>query len=451
MRKLIAFVLVLTGFAAFGQQPDSTMIAKVYTEALASSESYDHLRYLCKEIGHRLSGSSSLDEAIAWGAEVLKNYGADSVYLQPVVVPHWSRGTTAEASYTSGLKTGALHITALGGSIPTNGVVEGEVIEVKHIEELEKLGRKAIEGKIVLFNRAMDPLLINTGAAYGGAYDQRSDGASAAGAYGAKAVLVRSLTHAQDTFPHTGGMEYKAGVDQIPAAAISTVDANLLHTLLSEGERVHVQMEMDCIKYEDREQANVIAEWRGEEIPEEIIVLGGHLDSWDIGEGAHDDGAGIAHTIEVLRLLKAMNYKPRRTLRFVLFINEENGNNGGETYAEVAKQRGEIHHAAIESDAGGFTPRGYNTECGDELYSKLRHFVSDLEDYGIHQARRGWSGVDIRPLKDQTTNLFGFIPDGQRYFDYHHSNRDVFEMVNPRELALGSASLAVLMVFLDMQ
>lgn len=449
--KILFTILILLGSASLRAQPDSTLIAHLYEEALGRGECYENLRVLCKEIGHRLSGSESLDKAIGWGQALLASYGADEVIQQPVIVPHWSRGSHATAAYRCRSEYGKLHITALGGSVPTSGSITAEVVEVKHLEDIALLGEKQIKGKIVLFNRAMDPLMINTGSAYGGAFDQRSDGASEASKYGAVGVLVRSLTHAQDTFPHTGSMTYREGISPIPAAAISTVDADKLHRAILANGFVEVTIEMDCIKYDDRQQANVIATLQGtsETTGERIIVIGGHLDSWDIGEGAHDDGAGIVHVIEVLRILKAIGYQPRHTIRVVLYINEENGNHGGLTYAEQALKNNETHIAAIESDSGGFTPRGYNTECEEDLYQALSVWIENLGDYGIHQVKRGWSGVDIRPLKPQTTNLFGFIPDGQRYFDYHHSDRDVFETVNKRELELGAASIAALTVYLD--
>lgn len=432
-------------------QPDSILVSKLYEEALGRGECYENLRVLCKDIGHRLSGSESLDKAIDWGKNLLTSYGADEIELQTVNVPHWSRGTQAIGSYVNKQEKGVIRITALGGSVPTNGILTAPVIEVKRLEDLEALGEANVKGKIVLFNRAMDPLMINTGSAYGGAFDQRSDGASTASKYGAVGVLVRSLTHALDTFPHTGSLTYHDGITPIPAAAISTVDADILHKALAADPATVVSISMDCVKHENRDQANVIATLKGYDAVtgDQIIVLGGHLDSWDIGEGAHDDGAGIVHVIEALRILNAIGYKPRHTIKVVLYINEENGNHGGITYAERALEKKETHLAAIESDSGGFTPRGYNTECGDALYNDLKAWIEELDIYGIHQIKRGWSGVDIRPLKPQTTNLFGFIPDGQRYFDYHHSNRDVFENVNKRELELGAASIAALAMYLD--
>lgn len=428
---------------------DSIVIRSIYDEALGKGEGHENLHYLCKEIGARLSGSDELGEAIVWGESLLKTLNPDTVFKQPVMVPKWTRGDHESASFTSKGVTNRARITALGGSVGTNGTIQAKVIEVKQFEELEALGRAKIEGKIIFYNRPMDPLMINTGAAYGGAYDQRSKGATEAARYGAVGTLVRSLTHAQDTFPHTGAMNYLDDVIRIPAAAISTVDASALHNRLKNDPDLLFSMQLTCEAFEDVEQANVIAEIIGSEFPDEYILVGGHLDSWDIGEGAHDDGAGIVQSIEVLRILRALDYAPRHTIRVVLFVNEENGNNGGETYAKVAKENGQVHFAAIESDAGGFSPRGFNFEATDSAYAHYLTLAPVLEEYGVHMSRRGWSGVDIRPLKNDYVTLIGLIPDTQRYFDYHHSKRDVWENVNKRELELGAGAMTSLVYLLD--
>jgi hypothetical protein len=425
------------------------MVRKIYDEALGRGECYANLETLCKQIGHRLSGSPQLDSAIAWGASVLQTYKPDSLWLQPVMVPKWTRGSHALGGYWINDRFNKVNITALGGSVGTASSLEAGVVEVKRIEDLEALPREQVAGKIVFFNRPMDPLMINTGSAYGGAFDQRSEGASAASRYGAVGTLVRSLTHALDTFPHTGAMGYQPDVTPIPAAAISTVDAQRLKDALRAQPDLKFTLELNCSAYEDVEQHNVIAEIKGSTYPDEYIVVGGHLDSWDIGEGAHDDGAGIVQSMEVLRIFKAIGYQPQHSIRVVLYINEENGNRGGETYAAVAKAKGEVHYAAVESDAGGFSPRGFSTEANDAQYAVLKQWFPLFEEYNIHLLRRGWSGVDIRPLKDDYVMLFGLVPDPQRYFDYHHSQRDVFETVNKRELELGAASLAAWIYMLD--
>ncbi|MEO0403586.1 MAG: M28 family peptidase, partial [Bacteroidota bacterium] len=329
MRTFFSFAIAM-GFGAinlFGQS-DSLMVASIFEKTLTDGDCYENLRYLCKNIGPRLSGSENAEKAILWGFKKLKSYSPDTVYLQEVQVPHWVRGDKEEASFTLGGKHQPITISALGGSVGTDGKLTAPVVEVKYFEDLEKLGRENIEGKIVFYNRALDPVLINTGMAYGGAYEQRSKGASEAAKYGAVGVLVRSLTHARDQRAHTGSMNYQEGVDQIPAAAISTVHAQQLSNAIKSNSDTEVTLELSCQKLPDVVQHNVIAEIQGSEYPEQIILVGGHLDSWDIGEGAHDDGAGIVHSIEVLKNLKELNYQPKKTIRIVLFINEENGNNG---------------------------------------------------------------------------------------------------------------------------
>ena len=338
------------------------------------------------------------------------------------------------------------------GSVPTpdNGWIEGPLLVVRHLDALDTLDAR---GHIVLFNRPMDPLLINTGAAYGGAFDQRG-GASAAAEAGAIGVLVRSLTHALDTLPHTGSLRYKEDVEKLPAAAISTVDASALAKLHREAPgSVQVKMRMNSQDLGTVEQGNVVGEWRGSEFPDEIITLGGHLDSWDIGEGAHDDGSGVVHTLEALRALKAIGYTPRRTLRFVLFINEENG-----TAAASATPQWRLKNTpwiaarrAMESDAGGFVPRGVRMDAPDEGVAMVRSWAETLEPYNLHYFGRGGAGVDIGPLKNLEPRplLMGLVPDGQRYFDLHHSSQDVWENVHKRELELGAATCASMVLMLD--
>ncbi|MCB0762241.1 MAG: M28 family peptidase [Flavobacteriales bacterium] len=452
MKQLLLSLIFFGSVGAMAQttfEEDSTMIRNIYSEVLAHGECHENLRVLCKDIGARLSGSAEADQAIAWGKALLENYGFQNVHLQEVEVPHWVRGEGEYGYFESAGERHPTNICALGGSVGCSGVITAEVVEVKTFEELEALGRERIEGKIVLFNRPMDPLLINTGAAYGGAYNQRGQGASEASRYGAAAVLVRSLTHALDTFPHTGGMHYDDDVERIPAAAISTVHASELSEALKRDPKLRYTLYLGCQRFEDKMQANVIGELPGSVYPEEYIVVGGHLDSWDIGEGAHDDGAGIVQSIEVLRALQALDVPLKRTLRVVLYINEENGNNGGETYARVARETGMNHYAAIESDAGGFTPRGFRLQGNDEQYEVMKTWQPLFEPYNVHLFKRGFSGVDIGPLKNDTTALFGLVPDGQRYFDYHHSNRDTFENVNKRELELGAATIASLVYLVD--
>lgn len=455
----LGMISIEAGFQASAQtsspSSDSLLIRQVFNEVLCHGEAHENLRVLCKDIGHRLSGSPSADRAMVWGQQRMNSYGVDTSYIMPVEVPAWTRGDVAEAQALTADGTAMdLHITALGGSVPTphDGWIEGPLLVVRHLDALDTLDAR---GHIVLFNRPMDPLLINTGAAYGGAFDQRGGGASAAGEAGAIGVLVRSLTHALDTLPHTGSLRYQEGVDKLPAAAISTVDATSLARLHRKAPgAVQVKMRLNSEDLGTVEQGNVVGEWRGSEFPDEIITLGGHLDSWDIGEGAHDDGSGVVHTLEALRALKAIGYTPRRTLRFVLFINEENGNRGGKRYAAVAAEEhasGFRHVAAMESDAGGFVPRGVRMDAPDDGVAMVRGWAETLEPYNLHFFGRGGAGVDIGPLKNLEPRplLMGLVPDGQRYFDLHHSSQDIWENVHKRELELGAATCASMILMLD--
>lgn len=454
MKKIYLLVIALISVGALNAQTanerDSSMIASIYYEIMNHSEAYENLRYLCKEIGHRLAGSESADKAIEWGAATLDKYNPDRVFLMPVNVPHWSRGSIEYGYFDAGGIKQRVALTALGGSVGTESEeLTAKVVMVKSFEELKELGEKNIKGKIVFFNKGMDPFLMNTGAAYGRAYPFRGHGPSEAARYGAVGCIIRSLTTADDEFPHTGVTEYNDSLPKIPAAALSSVSARALALALKDNPDLDFAFYLSAQAFPRRDQANVIAEIRGSEFPNEYIIVGGHLDSWDIGEGAHDDGAGIVQSIEIIRALKAIGYKPKRTIRAVLFINEEFGNDGGRTYAQQAKERGEKHIAAIESDLGGFTPQGFNTDMTDARYAKVESWLPLLEPYNITRLRRGGSGVDVAPLKDGTVGLFGLWPDLNRYFDYHHSANDVFENVNKRELNLGAAAIASLIYLID--
>ena len=449
MKKVLVlfFVCVISSTLRGQESSDSIMLRKIHDEVLTNASCYENLRYLCKQIGHRVAGSESAEKAIQWGKEALLKAGADTVFLMPVEVPHWVRGSTEKLFYQSGNTTKELATTALGGSVGTTGVLTAKVVEVKSIEELKSMGSSKVSGKIVFFNKAMDATLMNTGAAYGGAWSIRGNGPAEAARYGAVGCVIRSLSTADDNFPHTGSTNYNDSVPKIPAAALSVVGARELSMALKADPDLTLQLELSCQLFPNIMQANVVGEIRGRS--QEYITVGGHLDSWDIGEGAHDDGTGIVQSIEVIRTLKALNYKPECNVRAVLFINEEFGNDGGETYADVCKKQGLYHRAAIESDGGGFTPNGFNCDVPDSLYPEISSWLSILEPYNLLRFRRGGSGVDIRPLKDDRIALFGLMVDSNRYFDFHHSKNDVFENVNLRELNLGAAAMTSLVILID--
>ncbi|MBU2947105.1 M28 family peptidase [Zobellia uliginosa] len=454
MKKVILLLLGIgLSVQGYAQNEDEQQLKKIYDLALTDSKAYDWLNYLSNQIGGRLSGSVQAQQAVEYTKGQLDSLGLDRVWLQPVKVPKWVRGTPEFAYFETspGLSTN-VPICALGGSVatPITGVKAG-IVEVQGIEELEKLGKDKIEGKIVFYNRPMDATLISTFAAYSGCVDQRYSGADEAAKYGAVGVIVRSMNLRLDDYPHTGSMSYGdlPVSKRIPAAAISTNGAELLSTTLKLNADIQFYFKQNCKQFNDVDSFNVIGEIKGSEFPNEIMVVGGHLDSWDLGDGSHDDGAGCVQSMDVLRLLKTTGYKPKRTIRAVLFMNEENGLRGGNKYAEVADEQKENHVFALESDAGGFTPRGFSFDCSDENLKQVHSWKSLFEPYYIHLFEKGYSGADIRPLKNDDMVLAGLRPDSQRYFVHHHAENDTFEHVNERELELGAASMASLIYLFD--
>lgn len=458
-RITLLVALFAMGLPAMSQyRADSTMLRKIFDEELNNGRSYEDLRYLCKKIGNRISGSKQANQAVDWTKKLMESYGFDTVYLQKIEVPNWKRGKEKELyvrqvnpnpKVKDPVSPRKLKITALGGSVSTNGKMQGDLVEVKSFEELKQLGKEKVEGKIVFFNIKMDPVNIQTFKSYGGCVVQRVDGADEASALGAKGVIIRSCTMAHDDHPHTGSMRYNGKVPKIPAAAISTESADWISKGMALGYKYNADFELNCRWEKDTTSYNVIGELRGVQHPEKIIAVGGHLDSWDIGEGAHDDGAGCIHSIEAVRILKQLGYKPNNTLRVVMFMNEENGVRGGKGYAAIAKEKGEQHIAGIESDAGGNVPRGFSIEK-ETHYKSLLQWTELFKPYNIHYFETGYSGVDIGQLRDHSdAALIGFVPDPQRYFDYHHAETDVFENVHQRELELGCATISALIYLID--
>ena len=455
MKYLFYFFVVTLSFSLSSQELDDhkVFIDKVYNEALSNGQSYEWLDYLSNEIGGRLSGSINYDRSVKWGKDELNLIGIDSVWLQPVMIPKWVRGAPEYAHIESSPgNTISVPIAALGGSISTPSIgISANVIEVKSFDELNNIGKDSISGKIIFFNRKMDPTLINTFQSYGGSVNQRTQGAAKAAKLGAIGVIVRSMTTTLDDYPHTGSMYYD-GLElneRIPAAAISTNGAELLSSMLSLNPNIKFFFRQNSKNFPDVLSYNVIGQIDGSERSDEIIVVGGHLDSWDLGDGSHDDGAGIVQSMEVLRILKSLNYKPKRTIRVVLFANEENGLRGGNKYAELAKKNNETHFFALESDAGGFTPRGFSFDTSESEFNSLKEFKHLFKEYGADDFIIGGSGADIGPLKDNKIILAGLRPDPQRYFDYHHAASDTFDKINKRELELGAAAMTALVYLLD--
>ena len=477
MRKLLAlFILffLLSGNITRAQKGDSLVIRKIFTEAITDTAAYHNLRYLCTQIGGRLCGSPQAEKAVLWSKATLVAMGLDSVWLQEVRVRHWERGKTEELAVSQGTSPAIrLHACALGGSVGTGKAgLKAKVVEVKDFDELKTIGRKNIEGKIVFFNHPPDPVHYNTFEAYGALSRYRVFGADNAAYYGAIGVIVRSATLSHDDFPHTGIMHYADTVPKIPAMAVSANDADKLDRLLKSKPGSDFLMKLSCIENPEAVSYNVIGEIRGAVSPEKIIAFGGHLDSWDTGQGAHDDGAGVVQSMEVLRIFRALNMKPACTIRAVLFMDEEMSQRGAKKYGEYARAQeeafknsrvavdsmaGEVkpqlagsHHvAAIEADRGGFTPSGFSIDASDGQISKIQGWKDLLLPYGLYSLVKGGSGVDIRELKSLGTALLALVPDSQRYFDCHHSANDMFGNVNMRELQLGSFAMAAMVYLID--
>ena len=430
---------------------DGKMLQAIYSAALTTSPAYDHLRELTARFPGRLSGSKNLEGAIPWAKSVLEQTGVDRIELQPAMVPHWERGAPESVRILPGPGASqAMRLTALalGGSVPTPaGGLRAPVVELHSLDELKTAD---VKGKIVFFNRPMNPESISPGRAYGEAGDQRNRGPGEAGRYGAVGALTRSLTFALDDVPHTGTTAYLPDVARIPAAALSTIAADSLDAALKRGGSVTVEMTINSTWFPDAPSFNVIGELKGTEHPEQVILVGGHLDSWDVAPGAHDDGAGVVQSIEVLRLLKAVGWKPRHTIRCVLFTNEENGSRGSTAYSTAAAEKKEQHLLALETDNGGFRPRGFNlgNPAGD-AHVRAARWRGLFEPYGIYNFQAGPGGADVSPLLAQGTTVAGLMPDSQRYFDYHHTTIDSIDKVNPRELELGAAALASLVYLVD--
>ena len=414
-------------------------------EGLRTCEAHAILTELTSVAGHRLSGSRGAEIAVAFALRMMRSQGLEEVRVESLMVPRWIRGELEEALIIGGgADTVSLSVCAVGGSIatPEEGVF-AEVVEVQSFEELHALGERVRE-KIVFFNRPMDPTILDTFTAYEGAVDQRGSGAVEAALMGGVAALIRSVTTQLDDVPHTGSMRYRKSVPKIPAAAVSTLGANRLSSLLQAGERPRVRLRLSCETMSDVPSGNVLGQITGSKYPNEIILVGAHLDSWDKGTGAHDNGAGCAQAIEVLRLIRTLGMKPARTMRAVLFMNEENGNRGGPAYAEAPERAGEKHIAALESDRGGFSPRGFTVDGDSLLLQRVERWQPLFEELGAGHFGAGHAGVDISPLVENGVPGFGLLVDDQRYFDYHHSENDTIDKVHRRELEMGAIVQALL-------
>lgn len=442
LKLLASALLISTNIYA---QSDSMVMRQLSDNIMMQGTCYEDLRVLCKQIGHRLSGSPQAAKAVEWGQKAMTAAGADKVWLQAVDVPHWVRGKERLALRFEGEKNFKdVKVLSIGNTEGTDGkVLEAPVVIVKSIEDLQLMNKDDVKGKIVFFNYRFRQDLVNTFEGYGDAGKYRWLAPNIASGYGAAGVIIRSVSTGADDEPHTGSMRYADTVKPIPAVAIGNHTADALEQACIKG-NVTAQIQSDCKMLGTARSYNVIGEIKGSTYPDKIVLVGGHLDSWDVGEGAHDDGAGCVQSIEVIRALKAAGIRPKYTVRAVLFMNEENGLKGGFAYADSAKANKETHIFAIETDAGGFSPRGFCLEMKPEQRVQITQYKNLFLPYGIYDFEQVHGGADIIPLQRQGVPVGGLIPDPQRYFDLHHTHADVFEQVNHRELKLGAVALSQL-------
>lgn len=430
-------------------QPQARVASEIITAARASRGAYTKLEELTTRIGHRLSGSPELDRAIAWAQEAMTRDGLANVHTEKVMVPHWVRG--AEDAAIVAPSERPLVVLGLGGTVATpKAGVTAPVVVVHDWTELAN-SAASVKGAIVLYDVALPAWTVEHGSGYGDVVGFRTDGAIAAAKLGAVGVLMRSVTAHSLHTPHTGAVRYDDKVSKLPAAAVTVEDAELLARLAAHGP-VTVRLHLESQQLPDVESANVVGEVVGREHPEELVVIGAHLDSWDVGQGAHDDGAGVVTMIEAAHLLE--RFRPRRTVRVVLFTNEENGVRGGKAYAEAHASELANTVAAIESDSGGFWPRGFSVghaTAATAVATHVERLVRPLAVLGVTRVTNGGGGSDIAPLKAAGVPLLGLEVDNRTYFDIHHTEADTLDKVDPAQLADDAAAVAAMAYLLAEQ
>ncbi|HEX4824515.1 MAG TPA: M20/M25/M40 family metallo-hydrolase [Candidatus Polarisedimenticolaceae bacterium] len=443
MRSMRGFAIAGAMFLCLAASPgaEGDAVDRIVAEGLRSDGAYRKLAWLTDRIGPRLSGSENLEKAIAWGAEEMKRDKLDRVWTEKVMVPHWVRGEASGKILAPTEHPLVLLALGMSDGTPADGIT-AEVVEVTNLDEVKALGDKA-KGKIVLFNHRIYPNGTDE-RGYGFASGLRYSGASAAAKAGAVGMFIRSLATADLRLPHTGAMAYEEGVPHVPAAAISPEDAELIHRLLESGETVKVSFRQTCKTLPDAESANTLGEIRGSEKPDDVVIVSGHLDSWDVGTGAQDDGAGVAIAMEAIRLIRALDLKPKRTIRAVLWTNEENGLRGGKAYAEAHGAELAQHVAAIESDSGGARPLGFGINAGPGGADTLRKLAAPLASFAADDVRDGGGGADISPMGDAGVPTVGLRQDGTHYFDIHHTMADTLDKVDSHDLAMNATAMAVM-------
>ncbi len=417
----------------------------IVNEVIHAKQVFPNLTLL-DAIGARISGSSEAERAVQWAKKKMESYGFDRVTLDPCTVPKWTRGKLEKATVVLATQRYDLKVTALGGSKGTiPGGVEGAVVEVHSLKEVEKLG-KSLKGKIVFYNQPMDASLKDSFEAYSNIFSLRSEGASAASKFGAIATLLRSLSSLpDDDHPHTGMMHYQDQYEKIPAGALSTHAANVLSDLLKKNPSLHLKLELSGSEITETQSHNVVGEITGSTFPEDIFIVGGHLDSWDLGPGDHDDGAGVVQSLEVIRALRHLKIRPKRTIRVVLYMSEEFGGVGSDQYNKKALSN---HHeriiGALESDRGGFAPRGFSIHAKPAVMNKIKLWQSSLALAHADQLFATKSGgTDTEALGEAGIPEFEFVPESKHYFDFHHSALDQLSVVSADDLTMGAAAMAV--------
>lgn len=437
--RTLALLLVCAPVSLAGQEaaPVAAYRAdadRLIDAAVGDSAGYQKLAYLTDTFGPRLSGSKSLEDALDWILAEMRREGLDSVRGEPVMVPHWVRGE--ESAEMTSPRVKRLAMLGLGMSVGTpSGGIEAPVLVVSSFDELARRKDEA-RGKIIVYDVPF--------AGYGETVRYRTTGASVAARHGAVAALVRSVASASLYTPHTGTLTYDSTAPRIPAAAITVEDAMLLHRLQERGQPVRVRLRMEARTLPDAQSRNVVAEVRGSERPDEVIVLGGHIDSWDVGQGAMDDAAGCVVAWEAVRLIRKLGLTPRRTIRVVLWTNEENGLRGGTAYRDAHRDEVDRHILAIESDNGVFTPSGFGFTGSDSARMRVSQVAALLERIGAGTISAGGGGADIGPLMQLGVPGMSPTVDGSRYFWYHHSDADTIDKLDPRDVGLVTAAMAVM-------
>lgn len=450
MKKSFTLSLFMISIATFGQQykEDSIQFSKISTEILNNGKGYNELKDLTKNIGNRLSGTEAYEKSVKWTEQKLREAGADKVWLQEVMIPVWVRGKESLQIRTADGQWKSLKMLSLGNSEGTGGRdVSGEIIMVRSMEEYDKLMADQVKDKIVFFNYPFNQSHVQTFISYREAGAYRRSTANLTAQKGGKFAIIRSLSSAFDDVPHTGNMRYDDHISKVPAVTIGNTTADELEALLK-NKKVTAKLNSNCGMKGEKLSHSVIGEITGKK-DQSVIVVGGHLDSWDVGEGAHDDGAGIMQSIEVLRTFKKLGINNNHTIRAVCFANEENGTKGGKQYGKTAKEKNEKHLFAIESDAGGFSPRGISLEMDNKDRMQIQSWANLFLPYGVYNFEGKYSGSDIAPLHEMGVPTAELVPDPQRYFDIHHTEEDTFEKVNRRELLLGAAVMTQLIYMID--